>query len=34
MNHFASKDAAGFGFKDILYEKKDWVGRITINRPE
>ena len=34
MNYFASKEAAGFGFKDILYEKKDWVGRITINRPE
>ncbi|MDO8502496.1 MAG: enoyl-CoA hydratase/isomerase family protein [Gemmatimonadaceae bacterium] len=34
MNYFAPKEAAGFGFKDILYEKKDWVGRITINRPE
>ncbi len=34
MKYFASKEAAGFGFKDILYEKKDWVGRITINRPE
>ena len=34
MNYFASKEAAGFGFKDILYEKKDWVARITINRPE
>ena len=21
-------------FKDILYEKKDWVAKITINRPE
>jgi len=34
MNYFASKEASSFGFKDILYEKKDWVGRITINRPE
>lgn len=34
MNYFASKEAVTFGFKDILYEKKDWVGRITINRPE
>ncbi|HEY5491414.1 MAG TPA: enoyl-CoA hydratase/isomerase family protein [Gemmatimonadaceae bacterium] len=34
MNYFASREAAGFGFKDLLYEKKDWVARITINRPE
>ena len=34
MNSFASREAATFGFKDILYEKKEWVGRITINRPE
>src|ERR1035437_5848490 len=34
MNYFASKEAAGFGFKDIRDEKKDWGGRITINRPE
>jgi hypothetical protein len=34
MSYFAPKEAASFGFKDILYEKKDWVGRITINRPE
>jgi enoyl-CoA hydratase/carnithine racemase len=32
--HFASKEAGSFGFKDILYEKKDWVARVTINRPE
>mgnify|MGYP001615929369 FL=1 len=34
MNYFASKEAAGFGFKDILFEKQEWVARITINRPE
>ncbi|HEY4659133.1 MAG TPA: enoyl-CoA hydratase/isomerase family protein [Gemmatimonadaceae bacterium] len=32
--HFASKEARTFGFKDVLYEKKDWVARVTINRPE
>jgi enoyl-CoA hydratase/carnithine racemase len=31
---FASREACDFGFKDVLYEKKDWVARITINRPE
>jgi enoyl-CoA hydratase/carnithine racemase len=34
MEYFAPKDAAGFGFTDILYEKRDMVARITINRPE
>ena len=34
MNHFASKAVTEFAFRDILYEKQDWVGRITINRPE
>jgi len=34
MEYFASKDAGSFGFTDILYEKKDMVARITINRPE
>jgi enoyl-CoA hydratase/carnithine racemase len=32
--YFASKEERSFGFKDILYEKKDWVARVTINRPE
>ncbi len=32
--YFASKEACSFAFKDILYEKKDWVARVTINRPE
>ncbi len=34
MEYFPSKDATCFGFKDILYEKRDMVARITINRPE
>ena len=34
MDYFASKPTDGFHFKDILYEKKDWVARVTINRPE
>ncbi len=33
MRHFESKPAESFGFKDVLYEKGDWVARITINRP-
>ncbi len=33
MEYFASKPADGFGFRDILYEKKDMVARVTINRP-
>ncbi|MBS1242217.1 MAG: Enoyl-CoA hydratase/isomerase [Gemmatimonadetes bacterium] len=34
MGYFASKQAASFGFKDILYTKQDWVATVTINRPE
>ena len=34
MTYFASKNPRDFAFKDVLYEKKDWVARITINRPE
>jgi enoyl-CoA hydratase/carnithine racemase len=26
--------AESLGFEDILYEKRDWVARVTINRPE
>ncbi|RMG43919.1 MAG: hypothetical protein D6718_10835 [Acidobacteria bacterium] len=33
MEYFASKPAEEFDFKDILYEKRDMVARITINRP-
>lgn len=34
MDYFASKPAESFGFTDIRYEKRDFVARITINRPE
>lgn len=27
------RPAESFGFQDILYEKQDWVARVTINRP-
>ncbi len=33
MGHFESRPADEFGFREILYEKSDWVARITINRP-
>ncbi len=28
------RDPASFGFREIVYEKRDWVARVTINRPE
>jgi enoyl-CoA hydratase/carnithine racemase len=34
MSTFSSRPAADFGFGEILYDKADWVARITINRPE
>jgi enoyl-CoA hydratase/carnithine racemase len=34
MNMFPSRSAAEMKFRDVLYEKKDMVARITINRPE
>ena len=30
----AARPAGGFGFVDIIYEKADWVARVTINRPQ
>ena len=33
MSMFPRKEAASFDFKDIRYEKGDWVARVTINRP-
>jgi enoyl-CoA hydratase/carnithine racemase len=30
----APRAAGSFGFRDILYEKRDWIARVTINRPE
>ncbi|MBI3930275.1 MAG: enoyl-CoA hydratase/isomerase family protein [Armatimonadetes bacterium] len=32
--YFDPGDPEDFDFQEILYEKKDWVARITINRPE
>ncbi|MHB8620986.1 MAG: enoyl-CoA hydratase/isomerase family protein, partial [Chloroflexota bacterium] len=34
MSSFAPRDPEEFGFQQILYQKKDWVARITINRPD
>jgi len=31
---FRPKRPEEFDFKEIIYEKKDWVARITLNRPE
>jgi enoyl-CoA hydratase/carnithine racemase len=33
MQFFQPKEPAEYGFKEIIYEKKDWVARVTINRP-
>jgi len=33
MRYFESKPAESFDFKETLYEKKDLVARVTINRP-
>ncbi|MBM3266909.1 MAG: enoyl-CoA hydratase/isomerase family protein [Candidatus Sericytochromatia bacterium] len=30
---FAPRAPEAFGFQDITYEKRDWVAKITINRP-
>lgn len=32
-SHFAPKEPKAFEFKDIKYEKKDWIATVTINRP-
>ncbi len=34
IDYFTSKSPRSLDFKDILYDKKDFVARITINRPE
>ena len=34
MSTFQPRAAADFGFEQILYEKADWVARVTINRPQ
>ncbi len=34
MQDFQPTPPEKFNFKEILYEKKDWVAKVTINRPE
>ena len=34
IRYFESKPAKSSSFRDVLYEKKDMIARITINRPE
>jgi enoyl-CoA hydratase/carnithine racemase len=34
MAYFDSTPSSDFGFRDILYDKRDMVARITINRPD
>ena len=34
MKSFQPRPPADFGFAEILYEKKDWVATVTINRPQ
>ncbi|TET89298.1 MAG: enoyl-CoA hydratase/isomerase family protein [Methanomassiliicoccales archaeon] len=34
MGSFEPKPAEEFDFKDIIYEKKDYVAKVTINRPQ
>lgn len=31
---FPKKNAEDFGFKHIIYEKKNGIARVTINRPQ
>ncbi len=33
MSHFASRAADSFGFREVGYEKADWIATVTINRP-
>ncbi len=33
MRPFESRDPAGFAFREIRYEKSDWIATITIDRP-
>ncbi|MCK6457976.1 MAG: enoyl-CoA hydratase/isomerase family protein [Phycisphaerae bacterium] len=34
MNHFPPRDPREFEFREVIYEKRDWIARITINRPQ
>jgi len=31
--YFRGRDPKEFEFEEIIYEKKDWVAKITFNRP-
>ena len=33
MSLFPARNAESFDFKEVQYEKRDWVARVTINRP-
>lgn len=34
MSQFKVRKAEEFSFKEIIYEKKDWMAKVTINRPK
>jgi len=34
LNEIEANDSGEHSFTDIVYEKKDWVARVTINRPD
>ena len=34
MDLFQPKKPEEYGFKEIIYEKRDWIARVTINRPK
>jgi enoyl-CoA hydratase/carnithine racemase len=34
LNKFPARPTVSFDFQEILYGKRDWVARVTINRPE
>ncbi|MFQ6058752.1 MAG: enoyl-CoA hydratase-related protein [Anaerolineae bacterium] len=34
MRYFEPKPAEAFDFQDIIYQKRDWVATVTINRPQ
>lgn len=33
MSHFPARDPQEFEFREVRYEKRDWIARITIDRP-